>query len=124
MRRTAVIYFTNSLDRANLGNAKTAGIEADLGIRDNQYSLMLMMFYIPYGALSVLATVTAKRFSPGVVIPLMMAGWGVCSVCQGAVTNYGGLLACRILLGICEAGFYPSAIFCRCTHVAPGSLAG
>lgn len=28
----AIIYFTNSLDRANLGNAKTDGFEADIGL--------------------------------------------------------------------------------------------
>ena len=29
----AIIYFTNSLDRANLGNAKTDGIEDDLNMK-------------------------------------------------------------------------------------------
>jgi hypothetical protein len=45
----ATIYFTNSLDRANLGNAKTDGFENDIGLKDNQYSLILILFYIPYG---------------------------------------------------------------------------
>jgi hypothetical protein len=45
----AIIYFTHSLDRANLGNAKTDGFEKDIGLQDNQYSLILILFYIPYG---------------------------------------------------------------------------
>lgn len=45
----AIIYFTHSLDRANLGNAKTDGFEKDIGLKDNQYSLILILFYIPYG---------------------------------------------------------------------------
>lgn len=51
----AIIYFTHSLDRANLGNAKTDGFEADIGLKDNQYSLILILFYIPYGMLPVTA---------------------------------------------------------------------
>jgi hypothetical protein len=45
----AIIYFTHSLDRANLGSAKTDGFEQDIGLKDNQYSLILILFYIPYG---------------------------------------------------------------------------
>jgi len=45
----AIIYFTHSLDRANLGNAKTDRFEQDIGLKDNQYSLILILFYIPYG---------------------------------------------------------------------------
>lgn len=45
----AIIYFTHSLDRANLGNAKSDGFEQDIGLKDNQYSLILILFYIPYG---------------------------------------------------------------------------
>lgn len=45
----AIIYFTHSLDRANLGNAKTNDFEKDIGLKDNQYSLILILFYIPYG---------------------------------------------------------------------------
>jgi hypothetical protein len=47
----AIIYFTHSLDRANLGNAKTDGFEADIGLKADQYSLILILFYIPYGML-------------------------------------------------------------------------
>jgi hypothetical protein len=45
----AIIYFTYSLDQANLGNAKTDGFEKDIGLKDNQYSLIFILFYIPYG---------------------------------------------------------------------------
>jgi hypothetical protein len=31
-----------------------------------------------------------------------MAIWGVISAAQGAVKNYGGLLACRFILGFME----------------------
>jgi hypothetical protein len=39
-----------------------------------------------------------------------MAVWGVISAAQAAVKSFGGLLACRIMLGLVEAPFFPGAI--------------
>jgi hypothetical protein len=39
----------DNIDKANLGNAKTDGFEKDIGLKDSQYSLILILFYIPYG---------------------------------------------------------------------------
>ncbi|OAL23908.1 hypothetical protein AYO20_10820 [Fonsecaea nubica] len=107
----AMIYFTNSLDRANLGNAKTDGIEKDLHFGANQYSLVLTLFYIPYGLLNIPTTILAKRFSPANVIPILMFGWGAVSLGAAAAKNFGGIATTRILLGVAEAGFFPSAIY-------------
>ncbi|KAJ9144041.1 MFS general substrate transporter [Pleurostoma richardsiae] len=107
----AIIYFTHSLDRANLGNAKTDGFEKDIGLKDNQYSLILILFYVPYGTLNIPATILAKRFSPAVVIPVLMLGWGTISLAAASVHNFGGILTARIFLGVVEAGFFPSAIY-------------
>jgi len=39
-----------------------------------------------------------------------MAVWGVISAAQAAVHSFGALLACRIMLGVIEAPFFPGAI--------------
>lgn len=39
-----------------------------------------------------------------------MAVWGVISAAQASTKTFGGLLACRILLGVVEAPFFPGAI--------------
>lgn len=44
----ACMYLFNSLDKGNLGNAKTDGLEKDLGFKSNQYNIILSVFYIPY----------------------------------------------------------------------------
>ncbi|ORY15347.1 hypothetical protein BCR34DRAFT_598584 [Clohesyomyces aquaticus] len=49
----ALAYFTHTLDRANLGNAKTDGIEKDLGMAGNQFSLLLVLFYLPYATFNI-----------------------------------------------------------------------
>lgn len=37
----AVMYLFNALDKGNLGNAKTDGMDKDLGFKGNQYNTML-----------------------------------------------------------------------------------
>ena len=44
----AIMYLFNALDKGNLGNAKTAGLEKDLGFKNNQYNIILSVFYVPY----------------------------------------------------------------------------
>lgn len=33
--------------------------------------------------------------------------WGIIATCTGLVNSYGSLLACRLLLGVVEAGLFP-----------------
>ncbi|KAH8691990.1 putative vitamin H transporter [Talaromyces proteolyticus] len=103
----ALVYYTHTLDRANLGNAKTMGIQTDLGLINNEFSLVLILFYIPYGICNIPAALLAKRFNPARVIPLMMGTWGALSTITASTTNFGGLLTVRILIGIVEASFMP-----------------
>ena len=45
----ACMYLFNSLDKSNLGNAKTDGLEAGLGMAGtNDYNIILSIFFIPY----------------------------------------------------------------------------
>lgn len=98
-------------------------MESDLGLVGNQYSLILILFYIPYGTLNIPLTVLARRFSPAVVIPVLMFLWGTISAASAAVTNFGGILAARICLGVVEAGFFPSAIFYLTLFYTPSEIA-
>jgi hypothetical protein len=36
------------LDRANIGNAKTGGMEKDLQLTSTQYSVILLIFFVGY----------------------------------------------------------------------------
>ena len=44
----AVMFLLNGLDKGNLGNAKTAGMDKDLNFKSNQYNLALSIFYMPF----------------------------------------------------------------------------
>ena len=104
-------YFTHTLDRANLGNAKTDGIEDDLGLVGNQFSLILVLFYVPYAVCNIPWSILAKKYNPSVIIPFAIFGWGACSICAAAATNFGGIMATRILMGVLEAAYKPCEVY-------------
>lgn len=110
-------YLTHTLDRANLGNAKTDTLEADLGLVGNQFSLLLILFYIPYALMNVPFTLLSKRFNPSIVIPSIMVMWGIMAMAAAGTKNFGGILSVRIVMGAVEAAFFPCAIFyCSCFY--------
>jgi hypothetical protein len=44
----AVLYLFCFIDRANIGNARLAGLEKDLGLTGYDYNAVLSIFYISY----------------------------------------------------------------------------
>ena len=48
-----------------------------------------------------------KRFTPSRWLAFIVFGWGVVSTLTGITQNLGGLIACRLIMGIFEAGLFP-----------------
>ncbi|KAH0012358.1 putative pantothenate transporter, partial [Aureobasidium melanogenum] len=118
----SLMYFFNSVDRSNLGNAKTDGIDVDLHFKGNQYSLLLLLFYIPNGLCDLPLNMLTKRFSGRIMLPALMLGWGTMALIQSASKNFGGLLALRLILAVFEAGFFAGAVFYLSLFYARGEL--
>lgn len=74
----AVMYFFNSLDKSNLGNAKTAGLEKTLGLKNRQYNTILSVFFVPYVLTAPFLAILGKKYGPNRVLPLMMFSFGCC----------------------------------------------
>lgn len=72
----AIMYLFNALDKGNIGNAKTAGLEKDLGLVGNQYNLILSIFFIPFVLTSPFLGALGKMYGPSRVLPLMMFTFG------------------------------------------------
>ncbi|KAL4892395.1 major facilitator superfamily domain-containing protein [Aspergillus ambiguus] len=99
-----ILYTLSYLDRGNIGNAKTAGIDSDLGLNDYQWSWVLYSFYICY-ILFEWTTVLWKIFPAHIYVSILCICWGAAAMCSGAVTNMAELVVCRCLLGVFEAAF-------------------
>ena len=72
----AVMYFTNALDKGNLGNAKTAGLEDDLHLTGDQYNIILSVFFVPYVLTAPFLGLIGKKYGPARVLPIMMFTFG------------------------------------------------
>lgn len=111
----AVMYLFNSLDKSNLGNAKTAGLEKSLGLVDNQYNIILSVFFVPYVLTAPILGILGKKYGPSRVLPIMMFCFGVVTISVVGVKNFGGLMAIRWFLGMAESAFFPLVIYYQTT---------
>lgn len=64
------------VDRANIGNAKIAGMEKDLNLRGMRYNVAVTAFFIPYALLEVPSNVVLKLVRPSRWIAIMMFAVG------------------------------------------------
>lgn len=106
----AIIYLLSFLDRTNVGNARVAGLQADLHMTNTQYSIALTVTLVPYILAEIPVNLLLKTVGPDRVIPSMLTLWGVVTTLQGVVHNYQGLLACRFFLGLLEGGIFPGIV--------------
>ncbi|KAF9775902.1 hypothetical protein IL306_005970 [Fusarium sp. DS 682] len=91
-----LLYLFCFIDRANVGNARLAGLEADLGLTGNDYNLVLSVFYISYIVFEIPANLLCKYMGPGwrSELTFRLSLYIVMAPLAGA---FGGLLASAIL---------------------------
>ena len=119
----AVMYLFNSLDKSNLGNAKTSGLEKTLKLKGDDYNIILSVFFVPYVLFAPVLGLLGKRYGPHRVLPLMMLTFGFVTIMVVAVMNFGGLMAIRWFLGMFESAFFPLVIYYLTTLYRRGELA-
>ncbi|CUS13534.1 unnamed protein product [Tuber aestivum] len=107
----ALLYLLSFLDRTNIGNARLAGLEKDLGMSGLDYNVALAVFFPWYVAAEVPSNLMMKRTRPSLWLTIIMVAWGITMTLMGLVTNYVGLLICRMALGLAEGGLFPGVTF-------------
>jgi len=79
----------------------------------------LSIFFIPYVLLEVPSNIVLKMFKrPSTYIGILVCCWGTIMTLTGVCKNYAGLMICRLLLGVFEAGFFPGAVYLITTWYA------
>ncbi|ANB11656.1 Tna1p [Sugiyamaella lignohabitans] len=119
----AVSYLFCALDKGNISNAKTDGLDKDLGMSASQWNIMLSIFYIPFVLFAFPITFIIKKYNAANVIPILMMCFGGLSLIATGVTNFGGIMAVRFLLGISESAFFPGIIYYLSTFYRRTELA-
>ncbi|KAH6681095.1 major facilitator superfamily domain-containing protein [Plectosphaerella plurivora] len=107
----ALLYLFCFIDRANIGNARLANLEKDLGMGGYDYNLILSVFYISYAAFEIPATLLCKYIGPGWFIPITTILFGICTIGTAFVQTRGQMIAVRFLLGIFESGMMPGVAY-------------
>ncbi|WWC72620.1 uncharacterized protein I206_106582 [Kwoniella pini CBS 10737] len=106
-----VLYTLSYLDRANIGNAKTGGLQKDFGLTSTQYSVVLLVFFVSYVIFEVPSNLAIGRLRPSLYLSGLCMLWGGVAACMGAANNYQQLAGVRFALGVIEAGFAPGVAF-------------
>ncbi|KAK5148153.1 hypothetical protein LTR04_000703, partial [Oleoguttula sp. CCFEE 6159] len=75
------------------------------------YNIALFIFFIPYILFEVPSNIIIKKVAPSTWLSLIMTLWGIATVGQGLVKNFGSLVACRFLVGLFEAGLFPGCVY-------------
>ncbi|KAH8431558.1 putative MFS transporter [Aspergillus melleus] len=105
-----LLYLFSFLDRVNIGNARLYGLEEDLGLEGNQYQVAVSILFVTYCLFEVPSNLVIKKLTPSRYIASISVIWGIIATLTGITQSYGGLIACRILLGVVEAGLFPGLI--------------
>lgn len=67
-----MLYLLAFLDRANIGNAKIAGLTKTLELDTPRYNWSLTIFFISYSLSEPLTNLLLKWLRPSVFIPIIM----------------------------------------------------
>jgi MFS family permease len=106
----ALIYLFNGLDRSNLGNAQTGGFTNDLGMPASAINTATSLFFATYVPLQPFSAALGKKVGQSYWLGIIGLGWGVLTLGHAFVKTESQLIAIRLLIGVCEAGFYPTVV--------------
>jgi len=108
----------NYLDRQSLATLAPL-LRADFHLSREQYGWILGAFSITYAANAPFAGVIIDRIGLNRGISLAVGLWSAAGIATGFSTGLGGLVGCRAVLGVAEAGGIPSAGKAVHTYLRP-----
>ncbi|SAL18784.1 MFS transporter [Caballeronia choica] len=97
----------NYIDRANLAVAAPQ-IEKALGIGPAEMGLVMSGFFWTYALMQMPFGWFVDRVGARIALPLAVGWWSVFTALTAAATSVAGMFGCRLMLGVGEAGAYPS----------------
>ncbi|GAA6037782.1 hypothetical protein JCM8097_005031 [Rhodosporidiobolus ruineniae] len=126
------IYLTYCMMRIDVGNVANAAVmnsetghslKQVLKLTPQQWTWVIASFSYTYMAVEPFSTPFIRLTSPSQWIARIMICWGAIICCQAAVTNYGGLITTRVLLGLAEGGYFPCIVYHWAFWYTPYELA-
>ncbi|KAF2839395.1 MFS general substrate transporter [Patellaria atrata CBS 101060] len=106
-----LMYCISLMDRTNLSAANIAGMEVELNLIDFRYSIVTLVFFTTYVVFQPPSTIIVRKIGPRIHLATITLLWGAVMIGMGFVEEWTQLVALRIVLGIFEAGFFPSCVY-------------
>ncbi|KAF9247261.1 MFS general substrate transporter [Melanogaster broomeanus] len=107
-----LVSIMNYLDRYNVAAARIQGLEDDLHMSGSQFNTLISTFYVGYVLMQVPSnTFMSSIQRPSLYLSVCVFLLGVCSIATGISQTFAGALISRFFIGICEAAWYPGAMF-------------
>ncbi|KAL2004857.1 hypothetical protein VTN00DRAFT_3130 [Thermoascus crustaceus] len=109
---TGLAYCISLMDRTNVSNAAIAGmiedLRLDIGFR---YSIVVLMFFVPYTIFQPPMTVVIRKIGPTYFLSSIILLWGATMIGMGFSKRWDELAGTRIVLGVLEAGYFPGCVY-------------
>lgn len=74
---------------------------------DVEWSAGISLFYVGYIITQIPANIVIAKGRPRIILPCVMLGWSVVTICMPAVKSAWGFMLCRFLVGVTEGPFLP-----------------
>ncbi|KAF7366961.1 MFS domain-containing protein [Mycena sanguinolenta] len=100
-------YTLQLLDKLDLNYAAVMGLNKDLKLAGNDFNNAASWMYIANLIAEFPTGYIVQKVRPGKWLGFNIILWGVVTACTAAVTNYRGLVATRVVIGILEAATAP-----------------
>jgi MFS family permease len=82
-------------------------MEEDLNLKPNQFQTAVSLLFVTYIASELPSNLVIKKFTPSRWLSFITTAWGVVATLTGITQSFGGLVACRIIMGALEGGLFP-----------------
>lgn len=99
----------NYMDRQTLATASKR-ITERFQLTEEQYGRLEWAFGWAFAVGATTFGIIADRVNVRWLYPCVLLAWSLTGMATGLVTNYEGLFACRLMLGLFEAGHWPCAL--------------
>lgn len=99
------------MDRGNISAVLTSTITDDLHITTNQINIGTQLLSAGIVLAELPSNMIMQRVGPRVWLSGQLFAWGLVATFQAFVQSYPAYLVTRILLGFCEGGYIPGALY-------------
>ena len=105
-----MVYGLNYLDKTTLSYASIMGLQTDLNLTKSNYQWLGSIFYIGYLGFEYPTSRLLQRLPLAKYSAFNIILWGLTLSCTAATSNFAGIAAVRLILGMFEAAVTPGFV--------------